>query len=107
MFIMVILRNLIDVEVKDFSNIISNRHPTYLPFSYSGNLDLDDATVDNSEWGGIASTVAVGLDLNGFMKYAEFPSEDFYVNRTAYSVEFDKKSPLYFLPQQCIKENSY
>jgi len=95
MFIMVILRNLIDVETKDFSNLISSRHPTFPTLGYSGSIDPDS---DDSSWGGIASTLQVGLDLNGFMQYAKYPSEDFYIKQPTYSVEFDKKSPLFFLP---------
>ena len=107
MLIMVFLRCKIEVEDKSFSleSMLKDRKPSYPAFSYSGDL-TDDPT--DSSWSGIASTATLSLDLNGFMKYANFPSEAFYEeHKTGYEIAEDTKSPLFFIPFQCIKENSY
>lgn len=106
MLIMVFLRAKIDVEEKNFSleSMLKARKPTFTAFSYAGDL-TDDPT--DSGWSGVKSTVQVSLDLNGFMKYAEFPNEAFYEKHNLYEMAEDTKSPLFFIPFNCIKENSY
>ena len=103
MFLMVIIRNLIDIEVVDFSTLSEVRRPTFPAFPYSGDLDL---TSIDSTWDA-SFRFDISTDVNDFLYYSSYPSEEYWGNYTQYSQQYDLKSPVRFLPSQCFKENSF
>ena len=108
MFLMVVLRGVIDVTEAEQLDLLSERIPTYPAFFYEGNLDENDASLSSSSWSGPSKFFQTGLQLNSFMKYSAYPNATYYENPTNfYNYNADEKSPLLFLPTNCLKTNSF
>ena len=45
--------------------------------------------------------------MDPFFRYADYPSEGYYENFTAYEMDHDPLSPFYFVPQDCLKKYSF
>lgn len=108
MFLLVILRGVIDTTDANQLDLLSYRQPTYPAFFYQGTLDDSTDPADNT-WSGQESFLPVGLQLNEFMKYSDYPNETYYETATNpfYSFASDTKAPIYFLPTNCLKTNSF
>lgn len=63
MFLMVILRGVVDVTDADQLDLLSYRQPTYPAFFYEGTLDKTEETLKDSSWSGESSFLNVGLAL--------------------------------------------
>ena len=96
MFLMVILRNVIDVETYDFSALAKVRAPTAPGLQWNNLGEADYNSEGSWEY---SSTVAE--NLTPFFEYAKYPTETFYILQDGYNLKNDVFSPLYFIPQQC------
>ena len=99
MFLLVILRNVIEVETYDFSSLIKVRAPVTPALFY-------DST--QKDWlTGMDEFDAKSTELNDFFKYATYPGQIYYAKFTNYNMTTDPAGPLAFLPSDCLKVNSF
>ena len=97
MITMVLLRNLIDVEVFDFSALAKVRQPTVPGLSW-------DST--SSTWSA-KDFAKLSTDLDGFFEYSQYPNATYYAIEPTYNIQSDVQGPLYFIPSDCLKSNSF
>jgi len=95
MFLMVLLRSIIDIEVFDYSYLTKARSPS-----------MPGLTFSQGNWtqGNLG---ALNADVGPFFKYSEYPQDPYYDNFTDYSVQTDPLGPLYFTPSDCMSTYSF
>ena len=95
MFLMVILRNIIDPETFDLSSLAKVRQPSFPGFVWDG-----------QKWGpeGISD---MNSDLDPFFVYGEYPNATWHDIFGPYSVTNDYGGPFFFVPQQCLQKYSF
>ncbi len=94
---MVLLRNLIDVDVYDFSTLSKVRQPTVPALTW----DSETSTWSASDFATLSS------DLDGFFEYSQYPNASYYAIEPTYNIQSDVLGPLYFIPSDCLKSNSF
>ena len=102
MFLMVILRNVVEVEVLDFSALAKVKAPLTPAFTWD--KDADDWTFS------LAEDIALSANLDPFFQYGEYPGANYYANISQsgnYELADDFTGPAYFLPSDCLKINSF
>ena len=73
MLLMVVLRNVIDTETFDYSDLVKVRAPAFTALKW-------DSSVGN--W--TTDTSNIQEEMDPFFRYADYPSEGYYENFTDY-----------------------
>ena len=114
MFLIVILRTVIDIETYPISALNKVRAPTMPAFTWDGEKWSSEG------WGDL------NTDLTPFFEYGNYPltiptdsvhyarherdmktMEELGISNSEYNIVTDLTGPLYFIPQQCLEKYSF
>ena len=115
MFLMLVLRNIIDVDTFTFSDITSASIPVFPGLSYTYNLcdpAVETCTTGQKMKYGYWSTAQlddINYNVEPFFDWLKYPNgwKDMDDETREYHLSTDWKGPLYFVPTQCMEANSF
>ena len=98
MSFMVFLRWQVHGSEAGQSSLYVSKRSTFLGLSYSHRTE---------SWNFLTAMPSINRDMTDFFKYAGYPIGRIYDDDGDYSLLEDLKGPLYFLPTDCLKANSF
>ena len=107
MYLMVILRGVVDVESVNLDDLIQVKEATYPGLNWQWN-DMSTFAADSTygEWN-YESLTLLNTDQTDFFKYGGYPITQDYTTDKNYNMVSDVLGPWYFLPTDCLKINSF
>ena len=109
MFLMVVLRNVVDIETNDYAILSEAKAPLALGLTWNS-----DASNDSDDYVGAWSADDLSTqssNLQDFFLYGSYPApvdEGYYKkNDNQYYLANDARGPLAFAPSNCLKEKSF
>ena len=117
MFLMLILRNIIDIETYSTEDILKATIPIFPGLTYTQNdcnpfvepnTCPQGQTMQYGYWN-YDNLIETNYNVESFFKwldYDEVPGSGFN-DQNEYEVNSDVWGPFYFVPTQCLKQNSF
>ena len=106
MYLMVILRGVVDVTTVPMDQLLAVRQPTFVGATWTWNEPEKETGPDYGTWN-FLDYGTINDDVTSFFEYDSYPVLNPTTSTNKYNVLDDKFGPFYFIPSNCLKINSF